>query len=36
MAPEKFPCTDSRVECDLLEEIESKLGLLEKEVPKVR
>jgi hypothetical protein len=36
MAPKKFPCTDLRVESDLLEEIEGKLGLWEKEVPKVR
>ncbi len=32
----KFPRTDSRVESGLLEEIEGKRGLREKEVPKVR
>ena len=32
----KFPFTDSRVESGLLENIEGKFGLQEKEVPKVR
>jgi hypothetical protein len=32
----KFPPADSRVESGLAEEIEGKLGLQEKEVPKVR
>jgi hypothetical protein len=32
----KIPCSDLRVESGLLEEIEGKLGLREKEVPKVR
>ncbi len=32
----KFPCAESRVESGLVEEIEGKLGLREKEVPKVR
>jgi hypothetical protein len=32
----KIPHTDSRVESGLLEENEGKLGLQEKEVPKVR
>jgi hypothetical protein len=36
MAPKKIPRTDSRVKSGLSEEIEGKLSLPEKEVPKVR